>query len=178
MAACTARTDAVSQQLWPCISWPLTHVASQHGRVATLAARLCPRSPRAASPRAPTLRTPTPRAPTLCTPTPSALPSPCSSSHNTIHLYCDTLSPKPALQSQSRYKICIVTHCLSQPAFLLYCNTNSPLSQPPNYIAIQFLPRPATSYCNTNLVLQYNFFPSHTALSCNTLPFLAIQFGQ
>ena len=142
-------------------------VAAGPSAVLQASMALSQRLPRARSPRLPM-----PRAPTLRTPAPSA----CSSSHNTIRLYCDTLSLKPALQSQSRYKICIVTHCLSQPAFLLYCNTNSPLSQPPNYIAIQFLPRPATSYCNTNLVLQYNFFPSHTALSCNTLPFLAIQF--
>ena len=152
MAAHTARTGAVSHQLWPCRrpAWPCRSA--------------CRAPVRPLAPRAYALHT-------------SALPSACSSSHNTIRLYCNTISLKPALQPQSRYKICILTHCLPQPAFLLYCNTNSPLSQPPNYIAIQFPPRPATSYCNTNLVLQYNFFPSHTALSCNTLPFLAIQLG-
>ena len=152
MAARTTRAGAVSQQLWPCRrpAWPCRSA--------------CRAPVRPLAPRAYALHT-------------SALPSACSSSHNTIRLYCNTISLKPALQPQSRYKICILTHCLPQPAFLLYCNTNSPLSQPLNYIAIQFPPRPATSYCNTNLVLQYNFFPSHTALSCNTLPFLAIQLG-
>ena len=106
-------------------------------------------------------------------------------------LCCNT-NPCLAIQlpsQQASYCNTIFHHAIQffQPSLATHCNTNFVLqynylaNKPP--IAIQFStmqynffqPNLAT-YCNTNFVLQYNFFPSHTALSCNTLSFLAIQF--
>ena len=133
MVARTARTGSVSQQSWPCRSWPLGRVAGQHGLVAARA----PARPRTCcSCRAP-------RAPSACC---AQQPSPSIA----IQYFCIAIQIFSLTQlPQSRYKNCIVTHCLPSLCLCntigLYCNTNQPTSIP--------------------FLLQHTFL-----LSCNTIP--------
>ena len=116
------RPSVISQPKPPC---HIAHARAPASCAACRASRLLP------APRAQPVRLAcAPLAPCRA---PSALPSAvswlgCTLYRNTMLslmplpqsqytlLYCDTICLRPALQPQSRYKICIVTHCLSQPS--------------------------------------------------------------
>ena len=90
-----------------------------------------------------------------------------ASCHNTPRCIAIQMPSLSSSSSSSHNTISVLRYNFVLLLAPLCCNTNSPLSQPPNYIAIQFPPRPVALYCNTLVVLQYNF--PHAAIQSSHL---------
>ena len=181
MAARTARTGAMSQQSWLCSSWPLGCVTGQHGSIAARATTRLPLLPRApaarpvrqlacSAPARATRQRPLAQRPRAQLPSPSVA----------IQYFCIAIQFVSLTQlPQSRYKNCIVTHCLPSLQYnppslqykLVYCNIkfSSPaFSIAIHYTMLQYTIHPNYSPCqNTIVALQYN---STAILTPNVTP--------